>query len=167
MGLTKVVIYTDGACSGNPGPGGWAAIILCNSANLTISGNKLNTTNNRMELLAVIGGLSRLRVPCEVELYSDSAYVCNAINQKWLDKWSHTGWRRSSGGEVLNRDLWEQLINLLKIHNVRFIKVKGHSDNIFNNHCDTLARLALSRHHEDVWEYTQVYDDTLDNQIIN
>lgn len=141
--MKTVDIYTDGACSGNPGPGGWAAILKHGSAILEICGNSPNTTNNRMELLAVINGLRKLNQQCEVNLYSDSAYVCNAINQKWLERWKRTGWSRGKRGEVLNRDLWEELDDLLGLHNVRFIKVKGHSDNVNNNRCDELARAAI------------------------
>jgi ribonuclease HI len=137
--LTKVTIYTDGACSGNPGPGGWGAILSASGKSRELSGGEALTTNNRMELMAVIKSLELLTRPCDVKLYSDSAYVVNAFNQHWIDGWQKKGWVNSAKDPVANRDLWEQLIELTRKHKVEFIKVKGHADNEFNNRCDELA----------------------------
>ena len=138
-GLSQVTIYTDGACSGNPGPGGWGAILSSGGRSREISGGEAHTTNNRMELMAVIKSLELLTRPCDVELYSDSAYVVNAFTQGWIEKWQRTGWTNSAKKEVANKDLWVALIELCKIHKVTFKKVKGHADNEFNNRCDELA----------------------------
>ena len=137
--MKHVDIYTDGACSGNPGAGGYCAILIFNGIERVISGGEDGTTNNRMELLAVIKGLEALKEPCEVNLYSDSQYVINAINEKWLENWSNSGWRGSSKKGVKNVDLWQALIPLITMHRVNFIKVKGHSDNEYNNRCDKIA----------------------------
>ncbi|MBQ6979156.1 MAG: ribonuclease HI [Clostridia bacterium] len=137
--MKHVDIYTDGACSGNPGDGGYCAILIFNGIERVISGGEDGTTNNRMELLAVIKGLEALKEPCEVNLYSDSQYVINAINEKWLENWSNSGWRGSSKKGVKNVDLWQALIPLITMHKVNFIKVKGHSDNEYNNRCDKIA----------------------------
>ena len=142
--LSKVTIYTDGACSGNPGPGGWGAILSASGVSREISGGEAHTTNNRMELMAVIKSLELLTRPCEVDLYSDSAYVVNAFNQHWIEGWQKKGWVNSAKNEVANKDLWMQLIELFNTHKVTFIKVKGHADNEFNNRCDELA-VAQSR----------------------
>lgn len=136
-------IYTDGACSGNPGAGGWAAILMHGNHTKRISGAEEETTNNRMELLAVINALSLLKVKSNVLLYSDSAYVVNAFNQKWITTWLENGWRTSGRKPVQNKDLWLQLLSLTKKHSVKFIKVKGHADNQYNNECDELARKAI------------------------
>lgn len=141
--MDKVIIYTDGACSGNPGPGGWGAILMYKDNKKEISGGKKNTTNNEMELTAVIEGLKMLKYPCEVELYSDSAYVINAFLQKWIDNWVKNNWKTSNKEPVKNQELWKELYDLTKKHKVKFIKVKGHSDNEFNNRCDELARNAI------------------------
>lgn len=141
--MDKVIIYTDGACSGNPGPGGWGAILMYKDNKKEISGGKKNTTNNEMELTAVIEGLKMLKYPCEVELYSDSAYVVNAFLQKWIDNWVKNNWKTSNKEPVKNQELWKELYDLTKKHKVKFIKVKGHSDNEFNNRCDELARNAI------------------------
>ena len=141
--MKKVIIYTDGACSGNPGPGGWGAILMYDGIKKEISGGKKDTTNNVMEITAVIEGLKLLKYPCEVEVYSDSAYVVNAFNQHWIEGWKKNGWKNSSKEEVKNRELWEELNELTNIHTVTFIKVKGHSDNELNNRCDELARNAI------------------------
>lgn len=141
--MKKVVIYTDGACSGNPGPGGYGTILMCDGAKKEISGGKKDTTNNVMEITAVIEGLKLLKYPCEVEIYSDSAYVVNAFNQNWLKSWKKNGWKNSNKEEVKNKELWQELDNLTKVHDVTFIKVKGHSDNELNNRCDELARNAI------------------------
>jgi len=137
--LTKVTLYTDGACSGNPGPGGWAALLMVDKYKKELSGGEAVTTNNRMELLAVINGLKALSRPCEVDVYSDSAYVVNAFLQKWIVSWQRNGWRNSAKAEVANKDLWQELLKLTDVHKVKFIKVKGHADNEYNNRCDELA----------------------------
>ena len=141
--MEKVVIYTDGACSGNPGPGGWGTILMYKNVKKEISGYMENTTNNIMEITAVIEGLKLLKYECEVEIYSDSAYVVNAFNNHWIEGWRKTNWINSSKEPVKNKELWQELYNLTKQHNVKFIKVKGHSDNEYNNRCDELARLAI------------------------
>jgi ribonuclease HI len=135
----KVVIYTDGACSGNPGKGGWAAILKYGEHEKEISGFEQETTNNKMELTAAIEALKCLKAPCEVELYSDSAYLVNGFMQKWLEKWKLNNWINSSKEEVKNIDLWKELDSFNSIHNITWIKVKGHSDNEYNNRCDKLA----------------------------
>jgi len=135
----KVKIYTDGACSGNPGRGGWAAILLYGEHEMEISGYDPDTTNNRMELTAAIEGLKALKYPCSVELYSDSSYLVDAFNNSWITGWKLNGWRKSNKEEVKNKDLWEQLDELAKTHDITWIKVKGHSDNEYNNRCDKLA----------------------------
>jgi ribonuclease HI len=137
--ISDVVIYTDGACSGNPGPGGWAAILMAGGAKKELSGGEANTTNNRMELMGVISGLKALTRPCNVEVHSDSAYVVNAFSQNWIGKWASNGWKNSAKADVANTDLWKELLELTKIHNVTFVKVKGHADNDYNNRCDELA----------------------------
>lgn len=141
--MEEVIIYTDGACSGNPGPGGWGSILIYKGNKKEISGGKSNTTNNIMELTAVIEGLKLLKFPCKVKLYSDSAYVVNAFNQKWIYGWLKNGWKNSSKEPVKNKELWQELYELTKIHEVEFIKVKGHADNEYNNKCDELARNAI------------------------
>lgn len=137
--ISDVVIYTDGACSGNPGPGGWAAILMAGGAKKELSGGEANTTNNRMELMGVISGLKALTRPCNVEVHSDSAYVVNAFSQNWIGKWASNGWKNSAKADVANTDLWKELLELTKIHSVTFVKVKGHADNEYNNRCDELA----------------------------
>lgn len=141
--MEEVTIYTDGACSGNPGPGGWGTILMYNENKKEISGGKDNTTNNVMELTAVIEGLKLLKFSCKVKLYSDSAYVVNAFNQKWIYGWLKNGWKNASKEPVKNKELWQELYKLTKIHEVEFIKVKGHADNEYNNRCDELARNAI------------------------
>ncbi len=137
--LNEVTIYTDGACSGNPGPGGWAAILMAGGHTKELSGGDKDTTNNRMELLGVISGLKALKYPCKVTVYSDSAYIVNAFNQGWIDKWIQNGWKNSAKAQVANIDLWKELVELTSRHEVTFMKVKGHADNEYNNRCDELA----------------------------
>lgn len=137
--MKKVTLYTDGACSGNPGPGGWGAILEYNSHRKEFSGGEANTTNNRMELTAVIQGLEALKEPCEVELYSDSKYVVDALEKGWAESWQKKGWIKSDKKPALNPDLWERLLALTKLHTVRCHWVKGHADNLMNNRCDELA----------------------------
>ena len=141
--MKKVTIYTDGACSGNPGPGGWGAVLMYNGVEKEMSGAEKDTTNNRMELFAAISALRALKEPCEVDLYSDSAYLCNAINEGWLFDWKQKNWRNSNKKDVKNVDLWEELITLMGLHRITFIKVKGHADNVYNNRCDKLATSAI------------------------
>lgn len=143
--MKKVTLYTDGACSGNPGAGGWGAVLLFGEHRKELSGGEENTTNNRMELTAVIMGLSQLKYPCEVDIYSDSAYVVNAFTQNWLAGWEAGNWKKSDNKPVLNADLWQTLLTLTRKHTVRFCKVKGHSDNELNNRCDALARAAIPK----------------------
>ncbi|MDN5314310.1 MAG: ribonuclease [Clostridiales bacterium] len=135
----EVAIYTDGACSGNPGPGGWAAVLMAQGKTREISGYEEDTTNNRMELTAAIEALEKLTRPCKVKLYSDSSYLVSAFNQGWLKNWQKNGWRNSAGQAVSNPDLWQKLVALTEKHDVEWIKVKGHSDNKWNNRCDQLA----------------------------
>lgn len=141
----SVNIYTDGACSGNPGPGGWAAILLYKGAQKEITGYEDDTTNNRMELTAAIRALECLKVPCDVTLYSDSAYLVDAIQKNWLNRWIKNGWRLSDKNETKNIDLWQALRGLLDIHSVMFEKVPGHADNYYNNMCDRLAVAEIAK----------------------
>lgn len=143
--MEKVTIYTDGACSGNPGPGGWGSVLIYNGNEKEISGGMKNTTNNIMEITAVLEALKTLKFPCEVDLFSDSAYVVNCFLQGWIYNWIKKGWKTASGEPVKNRDLWEELLSLTKIHKVNFHKVKGHADNKYNNRCDELARMAVPK----------------------
>lgn len=144
--MRHITIYTDGACSGNPGIGGWAAIIICNGDDRSviavkeISGADEYTTNNRMELTAAIKALEYLPEPCVVTLFTDSAYLCRAFTDGWIFTWLRNGWQTSQGKGVLNRDLWERLLELTKIHNVSWYKVKGHANSTYNNRCDELAK---------------------------
>lgn len=140
-----MIIYTDGACSYNPGPGGWAAVLRANNNVREISGGEKETTNNRMELTAVIKALQLLKFPCEVKVYSDSAYIVNCFHQKWYLNWQKNGWQTSAKKPVENKDLWQKLLTLTGIHQVEFIKVKGHSNVELNNRCDELARAAVPK----------------------
>ena len=137
--MKTITIYTDGACSGNPGPGGWGAILEWQGHRKELSGGEAQTTNNRMELTAVLTALALLKEPCAVELYSDSKYVVDAIEKGWLYGWQKKGWVKSDKKPVLNVDLWQQLLPQLKRHDVRFHWVKGHAENENNNRCDQLA----------------------------
>jgi ribonuclease HI len=144
--MKEVKMYTDGACSGNPGPGGWGAILMFGEQQKEFSGAETPTTNNRMELLAVIEGLRKLKEPCAVTVYSDSAYLVNTFQQKWIDGWQRNGWTTSNKKKpVENQDLWKALLALMDMHKVSYVKVKGHSDNVWNNRCDELARAAITR----------------------
>lgn len=136
--MKQVSIYTDGACSGNPGPGGWGAILIYKENRRELSGGEAETTNNRMELTGVITALQTLKEPCEVTLYTDSQYIVNAINKKWLAGWKAKDWKRKDG-ELKNIDLWQELDRLLSVHSVTFNWVKGHAENELNNRCDALA----------------------------
>ena len=139
MEMKHVDIYTDGACRGNPGKGGWGAVLVYGDREMELSGGDRDTTNNRMELLAAINALSALKFPCEVTLTSDSKYLTDAINKGWLDSWRKRGWRKADKSAVLNVDLWEMLIPLLERHEVTFIWVKGHDGHPYNERCDKLA----------------------------
>ena len=141
--MKQVELYTDGACSGNPGAGGYGAILIYKGLEKEISGGEPLTTNNRMEIYAVIAGLECLKEKCRVNIYSDSAYTVNAFTQNWLEGWIRNGWRKADGKEVANSDLWQRLYDLTELHEVRFIKVKGHADNAGNARCDELARAAI------------------------
>ena len=139
-------LYTDGACSGNPGKGGFGAILLYRGVEKRISGYSEQTTNNRMEIFAVIAGLRELKESCDVTIYSDSAYVVNAFENGWIDAWARNRWHTASGDEVKNQDLWRLLLIELEKHRYRFVKVKGHADNEYNNACDELARGEIEKH---------------------
>ena len=143
--MKEIDLYTDGACSGNPGAGGYGAILIYRGVEREVSGGEPSTTNNRMEIFAVIAGLRCLKERCKVNIYSDSAYTVNAFNQHWLENWQKSGWKKADGKPVLNVDLWQQLLELTQQHEVRFIKVKGHADNEYNNRCDALARAAIKK----------------------
>ena len=137
--MKTVTIYTDGACSGNPGPGGWGAILEWNGVEKELSGGENPTTNNRMELLAVISALEKLNQSCIVELYSDSKYVIDALTKGWLTSWVKNGWRKADKKPVLNVDLWQRLLPLLEKHEMHYHWVKGHAENEKNNRCDQMA----------------------------
>lgn len=144
--MKKVEIFTDGACKGNPGPGGWGAILRYKGTEKEISGGEANTTNNRMELSAVIKALEMLKEPCEVTLYSDSQYVCNALTKGWAKKWKANGWMRNKKEKALNPELWERLLQLYDTHKVDIIWVKGHAGHPENERCDRLAVAAAQQY---------------------
>ena len=144
--MKTVTIYTDGACSGNPGPGGWGAILECGGVEKELSGGEAQTTNNRMELTAVIAALSALKEPCRVELYTDSKYVADAVTKRWVYAWKAKGWIKADKKPALNVDLWERLLPLLQAHEVAWHWVRGHAENEKNNRCDRLA-VAQSQSH--------------------
>ena len=137
--MKKVTLYTDGACSGNPGPGGYGAILIYNGIEKEVSGGEKNTTNNKMEMMAVIKGLEMLKEACEVSVYSDSAYVVNSIEKGWVYSWKKNNWKKADKKEVKNIELWERMLELMNMHKVSFLKVKGHSNDELNNRCDRLA----------------------------
>lgn len=141
--MKKVTLYTDGACSGNPGVGGWGAVLIYNGHEKRISGAEEATTNNRMEIFAVISGLECLKEACEVTVYSDSAYTVRAFSEGWISEWEKSNWKKADNKQVLNKDLWQRLLNLTRKHKVTFVKVKGHADNEYNNICDKLATDAI------------------------
>lgn len=143
--MKKVEIFTDGACKGNPGPGGWGAILRYGKAEKEISGGEKNTTNNRMEISAVLEALRCLKEPCEVTLYSDSQYVCNAINKGWAKKWRANNWMRNKTDPALNSDLWEELLDLCEKHKMTIVWVKGHAGHPENERCDRLAVAAAEK----------------------
>ena len=141
--MKKVTIYTDGACSGNPGPGGYGTVLMYGSHRKELSGYSENTTNNRMEILGVIKGLEALKEPCEVDVFSDSKYVVDSINKKWIISWQKKNWMKDKTEPRLNADLWKVLLELLEKHKVTFHWVKGHDGNTENERCDELARMAI------------------------
>ena len=142
--MKEITIYTDGACSGNPGPGGWGAVLLFQDKKKEIYGGEKDTTNQRMELKAVIEALRSLKVSgWDVTIYSDSAYLVNAFQQRWLDNWQRNGWRNSKKEPVANQDLWRQLLELAERNSLKLLKVKGHAGDMFNERCDELARQAI------------------------
>lgn len=143
--MKKVVLYTDGACSGNPGVGGWSAILRYGEREKVLSGGDSQTTNNRMELMAVIVGLEKIKEPCQVAVYSDSAYVVNAFLQGWVSSWLEKGWKTAGKKEVQNVDLWKRLLVQVNRHTIVWNKVKGHADNELNNRCDKIARGEIEK----------------------
>ncbi len=143
--MKKVNIYTDGACKGNPGRGGWGTILVYGAHEKELSGGEVMTTNNRMELMAVISGLEALREPCEVTLTSDSTYVINSITKKWLDGWEKKNWVKSGNTPVPNADLWKRLIEAMKPHTIEWVWVRGHNGHPYNERCDRLAVAAAER----------------------
>jgi ribonuclease HI len=144
--LKTITIYTDGACSGNPGPGGWAAVMRYGEHRKELCGYMPETTNNRMEVFAAIQALDQLNQPCEVTLHSDSAYLVNAIERGWLENWQRNGWKNAAKQPVENQDLWRLLLTVMAKHTVRFVKVRGHADNEHNNRCDALATDQIKQH---------------------
>ena len=144
--MKNVEIYTDGACSGNPGPGGWGAVLIYNGVEKQLSGSEKETTNNRMELSAVITALKALKEPCNVTLTTDSKYVCDAINKGWLNSWQKNSWKKADKKPVLNIDLWQELLPLLAKHRGEFIWVKGHNGHKYNEICDKLAVAEYQKH---------------------
>ena len=143
--MKKVNIYTDGACSGNPGPGGWGAVLVYRGIEREMSGGEATTTNNRMELTAVINALSALKEPCEVELCSDSKYVLDALTKGWAVGWRRNGWKKADKKPALNADLWETLLNLVEQHQMTYVWVKGHEGHPFNERCDRMAVAAAEK----------------------
>ncbi len=148
--MKTVTLYTDGACSGNPGPGGWAAILMYQGHKRELSGGEAATTNNRMELMGVIEGLRALKEPCSVDLWSDSRYVIDALEKGWAVRWRKNGWMRSKKEEAKNPELWEELLRLTELHEMRYHWVKGHADNPWNNRCDMLAVEQRNRFAEEI-----------------
>ena len=144
--MKHVEIYTDGACKGNPGPGGWSAVIVYGGAEKELSGGEAATTNNRMELIGAISGLGALKEPCEVTLYSDSKYLVDAVNLGWARSWKSRGWVKADKKPALNKDLWQKLLELLEIHKVTFMWVKGHAGHSYNERCDRLAVAEAERY---------------------
>lgn len=143
--MKKIDIYTDGACSGNPGPGGWGAILRYGNHQKEISGSENNTTNNRMEITALIKALEIVKEPCNIKVYTDSKYVCDSITKGWALSWKNKGWKKGDGKPALNSDLWEKLLSLISIHNVEFTWIKGHAGHPENELCDKLATNAIKK----------------------
>ncbi len=144
--MKKVDLYTDGACSHNPGVGGYGIVLIYKKHKKEFSGVDANTTNNRMELTAVIEGLKKLKEPCNVTIYTDSAYTMNAFDKKWIEAWQQNNWKTADKKAVKNDDLWKELLHLVSNHKVSWVKVKGHSDNVYNNRCDELARNEVEKY---------------------
>lgn len=144
--MKEVILYTDGACSGNPGPGGWGALLIWNGTEKELSGGEPNTTNNRMEMMAIIEGLRALKEKCHVKIHSDSALIINAFNQHWITNWQKRGWRKSNKKPVENQDLWKEMLRVMSPHKVDWIKVKGHSTNELNNRVDRIAVAASQKY---------------------
>lgn len=143
--LPEVILYTDGACSGNPGPGGWGALLLWKGKERELTGGAPDTTNNRMEMMAVIEGLKALKKPCHVKIHSDSALIVNTFKKGWIKSWQQRGWKKSNKKPVENRDLWEKMLKAMEPHTIEWIKVKGHADNQLNNRVDRLAVSASKK----------------------
>ena len=143
--MKKVELYTDGACSGNPGPGGYGCVLIYKGVQKELSGGFIDTTNNRMEMYGILHGLQSIKEPCKVTVYSDSALCVNSINNGWLNNWRKNNWKTSSKDDVKNKDLWLLILVELARHEVTFIKVKGHSDNEINNLCDSLATSEIDK----------------------
>jgi ribonuclease HI len=137
--MKKVNLYSDGACSGNPGPGGYGVILEFKGHEMELCGGEENTTNNRMELTGIIKGLEALKEPCEVSIITDSKYVVDAFNKNWIESWLKKGWKKSDGKAVLNQELWQRLLDAMKVHKVEFIHVLGHNGHEYNERCDKLA----------------------------
>lgn len=146
--MKEVIVYTDGACSYNPGPGGWAAVLIYKGIEKKISGFEPDTTNNRMELMAVLEALKALKEPCSVIIHTDSAYIQNAFSRGWIEKWLSNGWKNASKQPVENQDLWKSILEAAHDHQVVYKKVKGHSDDRYNNICDELAKKAIKDNKE-------------------
>jgi ribonuclease HI len=144
--LPEVILYTDGACSGNPGPGGWGALLIWNGKEKELSGGEPDTTNNRMEMRAIIEGLKALNRPCHVKVHSDSALIINAFTKGWIDNWQKRGWKKSDKKPVENRDLWEEMLQAAAPHTMSWIKVKGHSGNRLNDRVDALAVMESQKY---------------------
>ena len=143
--MKKVVLYSDGACSGNPGTGGWATILQSGKHEKVLSGGEALTTNNRMELMGVISGFEALKEKCQVDVYSDSAYVVNAFLQNWIEFWTQNAWKTKGKKQVQNIELWKRLLTAMNGHEVLWHKVKGHADNELNNRCDKIARNEITK----------------------
>ena len=146
----KVNLYTDGACSGNPGVGGYGIVLIYGDYIKEFSGVCKLSTNNQMEITAVIEGLKKIKEPCDVTIYTDSAYTMNAFSEGWIDNWILNGWRTANKKPVKNAELWQELLELLKIHKVQWVKVKGHADNKYNNRCDALATGEIARYKDKI-----------------
>ena len=146
--MKEIDLYTDGACSGNPGVGGYGYILIYKDYIKEFSGYEIETTNNRMEITAVIEGLKRLKEPCEVNIYTDSAYTMNAFSEGWLSSWKENDWKTANKKQVKNQDLWKELYEQLEKHKIHWNKVKGHADNKYNNRCDELARKAIDEYNK-------------------
>lgn len=144
--MKKIEMFTDGACSGNPGPGGWGTILRYNGKEKELSGGSSDTTNNRMEMMAVISGLKALKEPCEVDLYTDSKYVCDSVSKGWVYSWKKNNWRKADKKPALNVDLWEEMLSLLDMHKVTFHWLKGHNGHPENERCDKLAVMQAENH---------------------